>query len=233
MTGFMHEKEFSRKSFVKGGGALVIGFSALGAGTAGKAAAATGNTPFASRTPADFLPDLNSVDSWIAIRADNSVIVTHGETELGHGTPTGILMLVAEELNTTMDQMIYAHPETWLNATGGGGGSGGISSRSTQTRAAAAYGKQVLLGLASTQLGVPVASLSVTGGVVSGGGKTVTYGSLLGGKLFSFEMPEPVRAGGSTSATATPFRPGTGSPSRSASTRSSANRFPGSTSRPR
>jgi hypothetical protein len=76
MTGFMHEKEFSRKSFVKGGGALVIGFSILGAGTAGKAAAATGNTPFASRTPADFLPDLNSVDSWIAIRADNSVVVT-------------------------------------------------------------------------------------------------------------------------------------------------------------
>ena len=27
MTGFMHEKEFSRKSFLKGGGALVVGFS--------------------------------------------------------------------------------------------------------------------------------------------------------------------------------------------------------------
>ena len=26
MTGFMHEKEFSRKSFVKGGGALIVGF---------------------------------------------------------------------------------------------------------------------------------------------------------------------------------------------------------------
>ena len=31
MTGFLHEKQFSRKSFVKGGGALIIGFSALGA----------------------------------------------------------------------------------------------------------------------------------------------------------------------------------------------------------
>ena len=36
MTGFMHEKEFSRKSFLKGGGALVVGFSAF-ASTAGKA----------------------------------------------------------------------------------------------------------------------------------------------------------------------------------------------------
>ena len=31
MTGFLHEKEFSRKSFLKGGGSLVVGFSALGA----------------------------------------------------------------------------------------------------------------------------------------------------------------------------------------------------------
>ncbi len=204
MTGLMHEKEFSRKSFVKAGGALVVGFSALGALGAGKAQGATGNTPFALRGPGDFLPDLQAVDSWIAVRADNSIIVTHGETELGHGTPTGILMLVAEEMNTNMDQMIYAHPETWLNATGGGGGSGGISSRSTQTRAAAAYAKQVLLGLASTKLGVPVANLSVSGGVVTGGSGSVKYGDLLGGKLFNFEMP---LVAASTSTTATQLIP--------------------------
>jgi CO/xanthine dehydrogenase Mo-binding subunit len=207
MTGFLHEKEFSRKNFVKGGGALVIGFSALGAGTAGKAAAATGNTPFSQRTPADFLPNLQSVDSWIAITPDNKVIVTHGETEFA-GTPTGILMLVAEELNIAdMSMMEYAHPETWLNATGGGGGSGGISSRSTQTRAAAAYGHQVLLGMASTQLGVPVGSLTSANGVITGGGKSVKFGDLLGGKNFNYVMPLVPQ---STSATATQLIPGTG-----------------------
>ena len=71
MTGFMHEREFSRKTFVKGGGALVVGLS-----TAGPALAANGNTPFNSRGPADFLPDLTQVDSWIAITKDNQVIVT-------------------------------------------------------------------------------------------------------------------------------------------------------------
>ena len=35
MTGFMHEKEFSRKSFVKGGGALIVGFSACEHGRQG------------------------------------------------------------------------------------------------------------------------------------------------------------------------------------------------------
>ncbi len=180
----MLKKEFSRKSFVKGGGAMIVGFSAL----AGKAQAATGNTPFSQRGPDDFLPNLSTIDAWIAIKADNTVIVTHGEPEFA-GTPTGILMLVAEELDMSMDQMIYAQPETWLNATGGGGGSGGIVSRSTQTRAAAAYAKQELLKMASTSLGVPVASLTVKEGVVSGGGKTVTYGELIGGKNFNFTFP--------------------------------------------
>src|SRR6185312_13203207 len=100
----------------------------------------------------------------------------------------------AEELDVNMDQMRYEHPETWLNATGGGGGSGGISSRSTQIRAAAAYARQQLLNLASTQLAVPVSSLSVSGGVVSGGGKTIKYGDLIGGKNFNYQMPPPVTA---------------------------------------
>ena len=37
MTGLLSEREFSRKSFVKAGGALIVGFSVLGAGVAGKA----------------------------------------------------------------------------------------------------------------------------------------------------------------------------------------------------
>src|SRR6188472_3563937 len=99
-------------------------------------------------------------------------------------------MLVAEELDITdMSMMEYAHPETWLIATGGGGGSGGISSRSTQARAAGAYAKRELLKMASTKLGVAVTSLSVSKGVVSGGGKSVTYGELIGGKNFGFVFP--------------------------------------------
>ncbi|HEY4347794.1 MAG TPA: molybdopterin cofactor-binding domain-containing protein [Gaiellaceae bacterium] len=190
MSGLLSEKHFSRKTFVKGGGALVVGYSVL----AGNARADQITPPaadhpsagtFAARGPQDFLPNLNAVDSWITLNADNTVTVTHGETELGHGTPTGVLMVVAEEMNMDMSQMYYAHPETWLNATGGGSGSGGISKRSTQIRAAAALAKSTLLGLASTKLGVPAASLTVSAGVVSGGGKSIKYGDLLGGKLFN------------------------------------------------
>jgi CO/xanthine dehydrogenase Mo-binding subunit len=209
MTGFLHEeklpakqpltdKQFSRKTFVKGGGALIIGFSSLGA-LAGKADAATGLTPFAARGPQDYLPDINQVDTWFAITTDNKLVVTHGETELGHGTPTGILMLTAEEINMNMDQMVYAHPESWLNVTGGGSGSSGISGRSTSIRAAAAYANQILRNMASTKLGVPVANLVSNGdGTITGGGQTVKYSDLMGGKTFNYLMSTN---GGQTSAT--------------------------------
>jgi CO/xanthine dehydrogenase Mo-binding subunit len=108
-------------------------------------------------------------------------------------------MLIAEELNMDFSQMTYAHPESWLNVTGGGSGSSGISSRSTSARAASAYAKQILLGMASTKLGVPVANLSVASGVISGGGQSVKYGDLIGGKLFNYTMS--TNNGGQVSAT--------------------------------
>jgi CO/xanthine dehydrogenase Mo-binding subunit len=183
MSGLV-KREFSRKSFVKGGGAMIVGFS-----MAGSALAANGNTPFSQRGPQDYLPDLTTVDAWITLNADNTVTVTHGETELGHGTPTGILMIVAEEMGMSMSQMSYAPPETWLNATGGGSGSGGITNRTPPARAAAVAAKNALFDLASKQLGVPVSSLTVKDGVVSGGGRSVKYGDLLGGKMFNVKMP--------------------------------------------
>jgi len=119
------KKEFSRKTFLKGGGALIVSYGAL----AGTASAATGNTPFAQRGPQDFLPNLNTIDAWLAIRADNTVVVTHGEPEFA-GTPTGILMLVAEELDMDMSQ-IGGGSGTSSGCTTGGGGGSGTSSRST------------------------------------------------------------------------------------------------------
>ena len=50
--------------------------------------------------------------------------------------------------------------------------------------------------MAATNLGVPVASLTVKNGVVSGGGKTVTYGQLVGGKLLNATIATDVAAAG-------------------------------------
>ena len=68
MTGLLHEKEFSRKSFLKGGGALIVGFSLAGSALAGKASAIDGDIP------TGYNPDINQVDSWLTIDADNTVV---------------------------------------------------------------------------------------------------------------------------------------------------------------
>src|SRR5207247_8608247 len=66
MTGFLHEREFSRKRFLKGGGAMLVGFGVLGAGIGAKAAKAA-ESPFASNGS----PDLGQVDTFVVIHADN------------------------------------------------------------------------------------------------------------------------------------------------------------------
>ncbi len=189
MTGLLYEKEFSRKSFLRGGGALIVGFSLVGAGVGGKASAA-------APTSAGYLPDQASVDSFLVVNGDNTVTVTFGSPDWGHGIYTGVSMMVAEELDVEMSQIHYLRPDTWVNGTGGGGGSSGLSSRALPVRAAAVAARSALLSMASTQLGVPVASLAVDKGVVSGGGKSVKYGDLMGGKLFKIAMnPATIQPG--------------------------------------
>jgi CO/xanthine dehydrogenase Mo-binding subunit len=183
MTGFLHEKEFSRKSFLKGGGALIVGFSLTAVTVAENASAA-------APTSAGYLPDPNQIDSWLTINADNTATLKTSEVEVGNGLITGFLMIAAEELGMDMSQMHYGQPDTWVSVSSGlNAGSFAMSNFSPAVRGAAVAANQALLGLASTTLGVPVGSLSVSKGVVSGGGKTVTYGQLIGGKLFSIAMP--------------------------------------------
>src|SRR5581483_6624927 len=190
MTGFIQERELSRKTFLKGGGAMIVGFSVLGA-FAGKARAGdsidiAGDSPFASNAI-----DQNQVDAWLTLNADNTAWVKSGAIFQGAGSTTGVLMIAAEELDMDLSQLSLVQDDTDVtpntgqkdasNTIVGGAGRG--------TRAAAAWARQTLLGMASTKLGVPVSALSVSKGVVSGGGKTVSYGDLIGGKLFHVTMP--------------------------------------------
>jgi nicotinate dehydrogenase subunit B len=194
MTGFMHEKEFSRKQFVKGGGALIVGFSML----AGKATAAPYNLIPTAANPDPFAGlagdgpfDQFLVDSWIVIHDDNTASIKTGGVLQGTGSETGLMMIAGEELDMDMSQLVFVTPDTTVvPSTGNKAASNTIKNAAGNgTRAAAATAKQALLGLASTRLGVPTSQLSVSKGIVSGGGKSVTYGELLGGRLFNVRMP--------------------------------------------
>jgi CO/xanthine dehydrogenase Mo-binding subunit len=178
----MHE--FSRRTFLKGGGALIVGFSLAGTALGGKAQAA--DSPYASNGPFDQF----QIDSWITINADNTASIKTGGILQGTGSDTGLLMIAGEELNMEMSQLEFVMADTNVTPDSGKhSASNTIKNAGPGVRAAAASASQVLLGLASTRLGVPTTQLSVSRGVVSGGGKSVTYSELLGGKLFNVSMP--------------------------------------------
>jgi len=178
MSGLLHERDFSRRAFLKGGGALVVGFSLLRFTKSASGA----DSPFASNGPFD----QTKVDTWIVVHSDNSASIYTGQAEIGQGSMTGMLQIAAEELNMDLAQLKFVAPDTNLTPqTAAQTASTAIRTVGPGMRAAAAYAMQTLLGLAATSLGVPAGSLSASKGVVSGGGKSVTYGDLIGGKLFN------------------------------------------------
>jgi nicotinate dehydrogenase subunit B len=171
--------QFNRKAFVKGTGTLVVGIGVTGSLFAGQADAA-GARAFAGP------PDVTQIDSWIAVHGDNTASVAFGKIELGQGTWTGLLQIAGEELDLPMEQLKMVPQDTdSVPNQGVTAGSSSISGGGPTLRQAAAEARAVLLGLASKQLGVPVSQLTVSNGTVSGGGKSVTYGQLIGDKKFA------------------------------------------------
>jgi CO/xanthine dehydrogenase Mo-binding subunit len=186
MTGLLNEQAFTRKSFLRGGGALLVGFS-VGAGLlAGEASARVSGLSGVNAGP----PDPSQVDTWVAVHSDNTATIYPGLQELGNGSSTGLLQIAGEELSMDVSQLQYGVSDS--NRTPNNvaqSASNAIKSGGPKLRAASALAAQALLGMASSSLGVPVSQLSVKSGVVSGGGKSVAYGALIGGKLFNVQAP--------------------------------------------
>ena len=129
---------------------------------------------------------------------------------MGQGTPTALLMIAAEELDMSFAQMKPIFHDTNVTPNQGASvGRQGVQTGGKQTRAAAAAAKS---GAARARLHEPrraVASLTVEKGVVSGGGKTVTYGALIGDKLFNVKVTGFSAAGNATTPARRRGRPGT------------------------
>jgi nicotinate dehydrogenase subunit B len=183
-----------RRDFLKAGGALVVGFG-LGALPRGAPAQQSGTARGATAGP----PDAKQIDTWLAVHADNTATLYIGFVELGQGTTTALPQVAAEELDLDLDQIGTVQVDTNVSPNQGGTySSASIARGGPQVRTAAAEARQALLELASERLGAPVDRLSVAGGVVTaaGGGRRVTYGELVGGRLFEvpFTGTAPVKS---------------------------------------
>src|SRR5262249_24019024 len=134
--------------------------------------------------------DPSQLSGWLTINADSTVTMRTGKFEFGQGSASAAYaQIVAEELNVPYAAITTVIMGDTDRTPDGGVGAGFLGTGATNLRKVAAYTYQALLGLASTQLGVPVGSLTVQDGVVSGGGKTVKYGDLVKNQALTLSIP--------------------------------------------
>ena len=172
----------SRRQFIKAGGVLAVGFSFVG-------------TELLKADTAKVATFKNSLDptlgsSWIEIHPDNTVLIRTGKSDFGQGsTFTAYRQIVADELSVPFEAIttvVAGHTDL----TPDGSGAFDFLGRGTPNiRKAAAYTYQALLDLASEKLGVPKEKLSVKDGVVTGGGKSISYGDLVKNQQLRLTIP--------------------------------------------
>ncbi len=166
--------EITRRSFVKVGGTLFISIAMLPRSSASVTDPPSPVTP----TP---------IASWIEIRSDNTILVRTGRVEIGTGMSAFYAQVVAEELSVRPETITLITGDT--DQTPDGGYSAGFLYGAANLRKVSAYSYQALLKLAAKQLGIPVASLSVENAIVSGNGKSISYGQLIQGQHLDLNIP--------------------------------------------
>ena len=174
----------TRRDFIRNSGVLVVGLGAM-ANVDLFDVIAQGAGPYPD-------VDFRQLDSWIAIRQDNTAMFYVGKTDLGQGTGTAFRQMMADELDIPYDRTTLIMGSTDVTVDqGGSGGSDAIQTDGWPMRRVAAEGRRVLLELASARFGVPVDQLAVSDGVISvrsDATRRVTYGDLIGGRKFNVTL---------------------------------------------
>jgi isoquinoline 1-oxidoreductase beta subunit len=127
------------------------------------------------------------INAWVIVRPDDSCVIRVARAEMGQGTHTGLVQLVAEELECDWSKVSLqavtpgqnlARKRVWRNMATGG--SRGIRESQEYVRQGGAAARMMLLQAAANQWGVPVSELKVDKGVVShaASGQSARYGAL-------------------------------------------------------
>ena len=178
----------TRRDFLKGSGLFVVSVAAVSV-VPTDLLDAQGSRPGAGPYPD---PDFRKLDSWIAIREDNTATFYVGKTDLGQGTGTAFRQIMSDELDFAYDRTAVVMGNTDITVDqGGSGGSDALQTDGWPMRRVAAEARRVLLEMASMQFGVPVSGLAVSDGVVSvktDPARKMTYGQLIGGRRFNVTL---------------------------------------------
>jgi isoquinoline 1-oxidoreductase subunit beta len=131
--------------------------------------------------------------AFVSIGKDGKTTILCNRMDMGQGIETALAMICAEELDADWAQVQtafgdqrgnYVDPMMGMHLTGG---SNSIKNSYMQYRELGARTKAMLLAAAAKRWGVPVTGLTASNGVVSGAGKSASYG-----ELFEAAMQEAV-----------------------------------------
>src|SRR4051812_16947122 len=173
MTKHENTAAFSRRSVLKGTGALVISVGMpIGIDTV------LGVTEAAAQsTKPPLTPD--QLSSFIAVNENGTVSAFCGKMDMGLGLHTAMGQIIAEELDVPFKAVSVLIGDTSNSVNqGGASGSTGIQLGGKQMRMAAAEARRVLVEMAAQKLGIPADQLMVSWGVVHSKtepGKQVSY----------------------------------------------------------
>ena len=129
-------------------------------------------------------PDL---DSWIAIRADGTVLLRRGKVDIGQKISSALVLLAAEELHLDPSRLVLAAVDTRSAPDEGvTSGSNSMEESGNAVRLAAATARERLLAQAAAVLGVAPDMLVLENGTITARttNQATSYWELQGGKPF-------------------------------------------------
>ena len=157
----------SRRSFLKAGGGLMLGF----------------HLPALAQAPAAN-PELNA---WIVVQPNEIIVIRYARSEMGQGSMTAAAQLVAEELECDWRRVRveYAHTHQQLKRKRVWGPMASAGSRTIRDsqqalRSAGAAAREMLVAAAAHGWNVPAAECRAAAGVVTHmpSGRRTSYGRL-------------------------------------------------------
>lgn len=133
---------------------------------------------------------LGEVDSFLALRADGTVVVYSGKVDLGTGHRIAMRQMVGEELGVGVERIELIEGDTALTPNQGPtAGSTGVMRGGVELRQAAATAREALIAAAAQQLQLPPEQLTLADGAVrAADGRSIGCSVLLGGRGFELKM---------------------------------------------
>jgi CO/xanthine dehydrogenase Mo-binding subunit len=172
----IHGAQLSRRGFLGAGGALVVSLGIVPA-------------PLSAATPVGGTLEASKPSSWIEIHPDDTILIRTGKCDFGQSSIyTAYRQIVAEELGVPVEAITTVVAGD-TDSTPDGGGTFGLLRGSGNLRKAAAYTREAVLELAARKFGVARDRVTVMDGVISGGGKSASYGKLVAGQDLQLTIP--------------------------------------------